>query len=240
MNYSSSFFDEIVDDSLSSAHVVVPSVLSIVKPESVVDVGCATGAWLSVFRESGVEDILGLDGSYVDTSKLRIPAERFESIDLSRPFTLPRKFDLAVSLEVAEHLPKRSAKGFVESICNLAPTILFSAAVPGQGGVRHVNEQWPEYWRLLFAEQEYGMFYPVRSSIWQDDRVAFFYRQNMYLFIRDDYFQTRSDSCDFRQITDDDGLMLIEPYILLGLRTNLRRLPHVAWAAVKRRLSRRS
>jgi SAM-dependent methyltransferase len=240
MNYTSRFFDEIVDDSLSSARIVVPRVLSIIKPESVVDVGCATGAWLSVFRQSGVEDILGLDGSYVDTSKLRIPAEQFESVDLSMPFTVPREFDLAVSLEVAEHLPKRSAKEFVESICNLAPTILFSAAVPGQGGVHHVNEQWPEYWRLLFAERGYGMFDPLRASIWQDDRVASFYRQNMYLFIRDDYFHTRLDFRDFREITDDDGLMLIEPYILLGLRTNLRRLPHVAWAAIKRRLSRRS
>jgi SAM-dependent methyltransferase len=240
LNYSSSFFDEIIDDSLSSAGVIVPRVLSIVKPESVVDVGCATGAWLSVFRESGVEDLLGLDGSYVDRSKLRIPAERFESIDLSRPFTLPRKFDLAVSLEVAEHLPKRSAKGFVESICNLAPTILFSAALPGQGGAHHINEQWPEYWRLLFAEREYGMFDPLRSSIWQDDRVASFYRQNMYLFVRDDYYQARSDFHDFREVTDDDGLMLIEPYILLGLRPNLRRLPHVIWATIKRRLGSRS
>ena len=240
MNYTSSFFDEIIDDSLSSAGVIVPTVLSIVKPESVVDVGCATGAWLSVFRESGVEDILGLDGSYVDRSKLRIPAERFESIDLSKPFTLPRKFDLAVSLEVAEHLPKRSAKGFVESICNLAPTILFSAAVPGQGGAHHINEQWPEYWRLLFAEREYGMFDSLRSSIWQDDRVASFYRQNMYLFVRDDYYQARSDFHDFREVTDDDGLMLIESYILLGLRPNLRRLLHAVWAAIKRRLGSRS
>jgi SAM-dependent methyltransferase len=239
MNYTSDFFDEIVDDSLSSAQVVVPKVLSMVKPGSVVDVGCATGAWLSVFQQLGVEDILGLDGSYVDTSKLRIPEKNFESVDLSKPFTLPRRFDLAVSLEVAEHLPDRSAKKFVGSLCNLAPTILFSAAVPGQGGTHHVNEQWPEYWRLLFAEQGYLMFDPIRPAIWQNDRVASYYRQNMYLFIGDDYFQTRLDLHDFPRIMNNRQLMIVEPYILLGFRANLQRLPHLAWAAFRRRFNRR-
>jgi hypothetical protein len=101
-----------------------------------------------------------------------------------KPFSLSERFDLAISLEVAEHLPRRSASGFVRSLCQLAPIVLFSAAVPGQGGEHHVNEQWPEYWRQAFANHHFVMFDPFRPLLWHDERVAFYYRQNLFLFIR--------------------------------------------------------
>src|SRR6266542_1611328 len=113
MTYPSTFFDAIVPESLSTAKVVVPLVLDLVHPRSIVDVGCATGAWLSVFRDHGINTVIGLDGAYVDRSKLLIPTDCFHAINLAKPFTLSGRFDLALSLEVAEHLPAANANGFV-------------------------------------------------------------------------------------------------------------------------------
>ena len=119
---------------------VVPIVLDLIRPGSVVDVGCGLGEWLATFQEHGVSDILGIDGDYVDRDMLYIPQQDFKTIDLNRPFTLNRTFDLAVCLEVAEHLEAEHANDFVESLTRLAPIILFSAAIPLQSGTNHVNE----------------------------------------------------------------------------------------------------
>jgi SAM-dependent methyltransferase len=113
---------------------------------SVVDFGCGSGVWLAAWQRLVVDDVIGVDGEQARSS-LKISAERFLAADLRKPIRLGRRFDLAQSLEVAEHLPPQSASVFVETLTTHAPLILFSAAVPGQGGEHHVNEQPPEYWR---------------------------------------------------------------------------------------------
>jgi 2-polyprenyl-3-methyl-5-hydroxy-6-metoxy-1,4-benzoquinol methylase len=125
MKYAKTFFDEMVPESLSSAKIIVPLVMDLLHPTSVVDVGCATGAWLSVFREHGVEDIIGIDGTYVDVEELLIPKKCFYATNLANPFSLSKRYDLALALEVAEHLPRFSAKHFVHCLCKLAAVVLF-------------------------------------------------------------------------------------------------------------------
>jgi hypothetical protein len=161
---------------------VVPFVLQVVQPKAVVDVGCGDGTWLAVFREHGVSDILGLDGDYVDRRQLQIPHDQFRVMDLSSPFALPRTFDLAVSLEVAEHLPPECAEGFVGSLARLAPVVLFSAAIPLQGGMHHLNEQWPEFWTTLFQAHDYVAIDCVRGRIWDNVDVEWWYAQNSLVF----------------------------------------------------------
>jgi SAM-dependent methyltransferase len=157
-------------------------IVSLLQPSSVIDIGCGIGTWLAAFRENGVDDIIGVDGNYVDRSRLLIPETSFIPADISKPFSLERSFDLAVSLEVGEHLPRRTAPTFVKSLCSLAPLVLFSAAVPYQGGDHHVNEQWPSYWRGVFRPHDYTMLDPFRAGIWHDERVEGWYRQNLCLF----------------------------------------------------------
>jgi SAM-dependent methyltransferase len=165
--------------------------MELLEPASVVDLGCGLGTWLSVFAELGVEDVLGIDGEYVDRSALAIPADRFLARDLTRPLELPRTFDLAVSLEVAEHLPPDAAQTLVDSLTRHAPAVLFSAAIPGQDGVDHVNTQWPSYWRGLFLPRGYRAVDCIRPRIWDDEDVEFWYRQNLLLFVRSDVLETR-------------------------------------------------
>jgi SAM-dependent methyltransferase len=182
--YDGAFFDDQRRQSSASAHQIVPVVMEMIRPRSVVDVGCGIGAWLSVFREHGVADVLGIDGAWVNGH--RLPAVEFLERDLSQPFSLDRKFDLVVSLEVAEHLPPTSAKLFVDSLVALGSTILFSAAAPLQGGTNHLNEQWPAYWAALFAEHGYVALDWLRPLIWNNERVEWYYAQNSLLFVRRD------------------------------------------------------
>src|SRR5688572_19921778 len=96
--------DEIVHNK-NAARIILPLVFELVKPTSVLDVGCGLGTWLSVCDEFGVKDYLGVDGDYVERTKLTILESKFLSVDLRNRFTTKRKFDLVICLEVAEHLP---------------------------------------------------------------------------------------------------------------------------------------
>jgi len=180
--YDESFYQGQQDGSVSSAQIVVPIVLSLFPCHSVVDFGCGVGGWLKEFERNGVADYLGVDGDYVARHLLKIPADRFRPIDLRNVSDLGRGFDLACSLEVAEHLPEDRAKSFVAALVKAAPVVLFSAAIPLQGGTEHVNEQWQSYWAKLFAEHGYIALDCIRPAIFGDRRVEWWYRQNILVF----------------------------------------------------------
>lgn len=180
--YSADFYADQQGGSYRTAQRVLPWLQKFLAARSVLDVGCGVGTWLKVFKEMGVDDVLGVDGDYVGAEQLQIPSSQFSAHDLGKPLDLNRRFDLAMSLEVAEHLPPQSAEGFIRSICAHAPVVLFSAAIPEQGGTNHVNEQWPAYWIGLFAECSFVCHDCIRPFFWNDERVEFWYAQNMMLF----------------------------------------------------------
>ncbi len=182
--YTSAFFDELASGTRESARAVVPLVNELVRPSSVLDVGCGVGTWLSEWGSAGVSDVRGIDGDYVDRTALQLSSDKFTPIDLGRPFSLGRKFDLVQTLEVAEHLDESCADAFVDSLARHSETILFSAAIPGQGGTHHVNEQWPSYWAQKFEKAGYTAYDVIRPQIWTDPRVRVWYRQNILLFAR--------------------------------------------------------
>lgn len=184
--YDERFFAAQRSESLASALAIVPVVVELLAPKSVLDVGCGIGSWLRAFADHGVSDYLGIDGSYVDRTQLLIPHDRFRAEDLSHPKPLERTFDLAVCLEVGEHLPHAVAPSLVHVLTQAAPAVLFSAALPRQGGTNHVNERWPSYWRQLFAAKGYVRLDPIRPLVWRDERVAWWYRQNIYMYVREE------------------------------------------------------
>jgi SAM-dependent methyltransferase len=210
-NYTTNFYEEMRRGARMSAEIIVPLVLQKLTVRSVIDVGCGDGTWLSVFSKSGVSEILGIDGVYVQSDTLQIPARFFEARDLSRPFTLPRTFDLAVSLEVAEHLPRDSAASFVESLTRLAPVVLFSAAIPQQGGNGHINEQWPEIWASHFQSHNFLPIDLIRKQVWQNDAVEWWYAQNTLLFVDAKYAASNAALKGELELTNRNQLSLVHP-----------------------------
>ena len=184
LSYSAGYYQSIKEDSAQSAREIVPLILKLFAPQSVVDVGCGTGTWSRAYKDAGVR-ILAIDGVDVRNDQLVIDAGDFERHDLLQPLRLDRHFDLVNCLEVAEHLPAARARSFVADLCRLSDVVAFSAAIPGQGGTHHINEQWPSYWIPMFQENGFRGLDCFRPSIWNNERVAWWYAQNLFAFVKE-------------------------------------------------------
>lgn len=241
--YTQEFFDCMDKLGLSSARAVVPLLLQWHPTQRVVDVGCGRGAWLFAFQEAGVSHIQGIDGPWVDTNQLLIPKECFQAsrLDQIRPDSLPKsQFDLALCLEVGEHLPASQSAGLVQNLTSMAPVVLFSSAIPGQEGTDHINEQWPDFWEALFKKHNYTRLDPLRHRIWRDERVAWYYQQNLFVYVSE---KTLSDSPQWQEelrLTQSSPLTLLHPKILSpqrSLRRALIKLRQLMKDAIQRRFS---
>ncbi len=180
--YDEKFFRE-QQAAYSMAMIIVPFVRKYIHPKTIVDVGCGVGTWIKAWENHGVEGY-GIDGDYLDRKKLWFDEKRFSPTNLENPFTTNLRFDLAESLEVAEHLSPTRADGFVEDLTKLSDVILFSAAIPFQGGVNHINEQFQSYWAEKFLKCGYVGIDCIRPHIWTDRRVVFHYRTNILVYAK--------------------------------------------------------
>jgi SAM-dependent methyltransferase len=183
--YNAKFYRQL-EATRHSAGEILPIVIELLKPSSMVDFGCGAGQWLAAALELGIADILGIEGEWISAADLAIPREKLLIHDLTSPLDLGRRFDLALSLEVAEHLPPSQARIFVKGLTDAADRVLFSAAIPFQGGRNHQNEQWPQYWAGLFSDFGYGCYDVIRPRVWENTRIVWYYAQNCLLFARPD------------------------------------------------------
>jgi len=170
----------------AETHQSASRILSVIRqyfePRSVLDVGCGLGTWLKTAREMGVQEVMGIEGPWLDRNVVVVDPGLIQIMDLEQPFSLGRRFDLVICLEVAEHLPPAAASNLVGSLAAHGDCVLFSAAVPFQGGTHHVNEQFLDYWIKQFAAQGYRPLDIVRGQIWDDASVLWWLRQNCIMF----------------------------------------------------------
>jgi SAM-dependent methyltransferase len=182
--YDEKFYEHLEGRSLGSARQYLGHLWNSLQPKSVLDVGCGRGAWLKASHELGATQLLGLDGNWNTQSSMIDSAIKFRSIDLNEPFSIPQKVDLTICVEVAEHLEPRIAAQFTQCLTQTSDVVLFSAAFLHQGGANHVNEQLHSYWAKLFALRDYYPFDFFRPVFWGNEHVDYWYRQNVFLYIR--------------------------------------------------------
>lgn len=230
-----------------SARIVLPEVFKILGlPASVIDVGCGIATWGGAIRELGVGDYLGVDGSWVPLDQLRVPKEQFMPVDLSQldRLQLDRRFDLAMCLEVAEHLPESEAEKLIRFLTAHADRVLFGAAAPRQGGTHHINEQWQSYWAEIFAKCGFDAFDSIRPRIAGNREVEYWYRQNTILYVKHDSgFASAMSSAAIPLALDyvlpelyEEKLKQIERP---KLRNLIRRMPAALVNDIKRKFYRR-
>jgi SAM-dependent methyltransferase len=244
--YPPGFYAERETGSLRSARKIVPRLMALASPTSVVDVGCGTGAWLQAFAECGVTRLRGLDGDWVRPGMLLVEAADFRITDLEAPLAADEQFDLAMSVEVAEHLPDSRADPLVAFLTASAPIVAFSAAVPGQGGTGHVNEQWPEYWIRRFLTHRFIAIDALRWSVWQDRDIDWWYRQNLLLFVHEcelARFETIAGArgADVPAVVHPESTMATPRFpdpASLGVTTLVKAAPAALGRAITRRLFR--
>lgn len=173
--YDDNFYALETEVAVKSAEVVLPWVLAETGAKSVIDIGCGTGGWAYVAKGLGCE-VLGVDHQVPPDLQL---LEEWIDHDLEQGYDC-WEWDLAICLEVAEHLPEEASQHLIDGLAK-AEAVLFSAATPGQPGVGHINCQPHDYWHLCFAQHD---LYPTFIGGRFNEPVADFYRRNMYLYQR--------------------------------------------------------
>jgi len=183
--YDDFFYEAQIKESYLAAKIYVKVLKKIYRPSSVVDLGCGRGAWLKAFYESGAKNLVGFDGPWNNQESMIIQQIKFRPINLNKPLKKDDgHFDLAISVEVAEHLPEASANTFINNLTMLSDNIIFGAAYPGQGGVDHINEKPQSYWAKLFTKNNYYPFDIFRPQIWGNTETPFWYQQNTFLYVK--------------------------------------------------------
>jgi SAM-dependent methyltransferase len=236
--YDDVFYEYQREGALRSARLLLPLLREAFPIRSVLDVGCGAAAWLRAHQEAGVDDILGLDGDYLDPALLLIDPARFRPTDITQPLDLGRRFDLVQCLEVAEHVPAPAGPALVDNLTRHGDHILFSAAVPGQGGKGHINERPLGYWRDLFAGRGFRAFDYLRPRIAHQDEIEWWYRYNTLLYVADAAVEALPAEVRRTQIAPGAPIPDVSPLPMRVRKLMLRALPQATvshLAAIKHR-----
>lgn len=146
---------------VEEAHAVADVLYEEFEPDSVIDFGCGLGRYLTGFQAHGVT-IHGVEGYSRAQDHAEIPTDALTIHDLREPLELDRRYDLALCIETAEHIPPRFADTLVDTVTAAAPRVFFTAAPPGLGGTHHVNEAPREYWIEKF--ESHGFWYAAEET----------------------------------------------------------------------------
>ena len=163
---------------------IIPFLIDRYNPQSVADFGCGVGTFLYMFAKAvNTNNYFGFD-EYDYGNDLQIHKNHFKQINLSESMQdYNYKFDLTISLEVAEHIP--NADIFLDTLDKFTnKAILFSAATPGQGGKDHCNEQPVQYWIHHFAKRGFVIHDIIRPIIRGVMGIPDYYKNNIFVYER--------------------------------------------------------
>jgi len=181
--YNANFYEKQAEGSYQSAKVILGILFKSIKVRSIVDVGCGVGTWLRAAKELGCKECLGIEGDWVVNEIRQKNGIKIKTQNLENKIQVSKKYDLAISMEVAEHLNPQRAESFIRDLCRCSDIVLFSAAVPGQGGINHLNERPISFWGKIFLDHQYIPFDILRPLLVKNLNLQTWYRCNTILYI---------------------------------------------------------
>jgi SAM-dependent methyltransferase len=182
-HYDARFYEQYESGCLRSAREILQILAAVYPFRSVVDVGAGVGTWLRAAAEQGAEVLVGIEGNWVKDNANRFGGASYVYADLNTPLSIDRRFDLAISVEVAEHLNPDRSQGLVEEICRSSDVVIFGAAMPRQHGSAHINGRPHSFWIDLFEKRGFACLDPFRPKVWYNSSVYPWYAQNTFLFV---------------------------------------------------------
>jgi len=109
-------------------------------PEKAADLGCGNGRYCTIFKSYGWPIVHGYEGT-PDINSLGI-YDDIMHLDLTKRRWVDIKYSFVLCLEVGEHIPAKHQEVFLDNVAEFtSKDLIFSWAVPGQGGKGHFNEQ---------------------------------------------------------------------------------------------------
>lgn len=187
--YTRRFYKKSVQEGQQSATVFSRLAYRRFKPKSVIDLGCGSGIYLKYFfTEPGVK-IIGIDGSKKTKDVFILPQNYLKIFDLRSPLNLKTRYDLAICIEVAEHIDESKSQMLVDNLCRCSNIVLFTAAPRGQGGTHHINEQPKKYWIKKFSQCGYKYDLDETKLIakeLEDQKVTWWLYKNLMIFKKDE------------------------------------------------------
>lgn len=198
-------FEDLKNTSLRAAQRIVPRIIQLcdLAPTSIVDLGGGGGAWCKAFQDVGTKQVRCIDHPGTPKEMLWIKPEEFIpcNFEVETPQIVP--VEMALSIEFAEHITPNRAEQIVAFLTASAKLVVFSAAIPGQGGVRHINEQRHDYWKQLFAKVGYTQLDIIRPLILFDREIPYYLRQNLFVYIHPSD-KSYSKLCALPQLCSDE------------------------------------
>ncbi len=186
--YKPKFYASVTLRAQTTAEIVTELISSTFTISSFIDIGCGDGLWSRKMLEKCDNKIKGyaIDLPGVRPKELQQVASDIQFIELnlnSNPYIPERQFDLAFCTEVLEHLEEHAALLLLNSIAANCDLLVFSAAVPGQGGTGHINEHPQEYWDSQLQKRGFRPFDVIRPAIIELE-VPSYYKNNLILYVQ--------------------------------------------------------
>lgn len=181
-DYDDAFYQKHCAGSYRSAHLILSYIKTHYSIHSIIDYGCGIGTWCIAAKELGVDEVCGIDSNLLNHDDLIGQHIEFRQLDIAQPIDLHRDFDMAMSMEVGEHLQTSVSDIYIKNLVRHTELVLFSAAVPGQEGLHHINEKPLSYWVEKFRTYDFLLLDVLRGIFWSNQDVEPWYRNNVVLF----------------------------------------------------------
>lgn len=181
--YDEKYYKKHQEGSYQSAQIILKFVYEITAFQTIVDYGCGMGTWGKAAESLGVSHYVGIDQNPYDATYMLIDSCNYMNQDLQEPIDLNSRFDLSICVEVAEHISKGKVDILLDNVCQSSQVVLFSAALVGQGGTGHINEQPCSYWNKKFSVRGYVPVDCIRPAFWNHEQIEIWYRNNCMLYM---------------------------------------------------------